>query len=175
MEDYEYGLYVADFCVEALNLGVDAASLWCLHRIRLIDKINPEGGKMMRIGLWAYKDENWLPFPIFYLYQLFTKYIKPGSRVLGVSIDVPNILKVSCVEYKGHYSLFIVNMNKKSQSFIVKGLPKGLRMKEYLYIESMLSTNRQLVAEKDAEVEIKNYLKGEIPPESVFLFTSLSE
>jgi len=104
-------------CIEALNSGVDAASLWCLHQIRLIDEINTEGGKMMRIGLWAYKDDNWRPFPIFYLYQLFVKYIKSGSKVLSVKVSHPNILKVSCVEYGGNYSLFIVNPTDKEQRF----------------------------------------------------------
>lgn len=175
MEDYEYGLYVADLCVEALNSGVAAASLWCLHQICLIDEINPEGGKMMGIGLWAYKDRNWQPFPIFYLYRLFTKYIRPGSKVLEVNINGPDILKVACVEYKGRYSLFIVNMNKKPKLFIVKGLPNGLRMKEYIYAESELPPDTKPEDKRDTGVEIKNYLEHEIPPSSVILFTSLSD
>jgi len=48
-----------------LNNGVSAASIWCLHQIQFIDEIKDEGGKMMRVGLWGYKDKDWKPFPVF--------------------------------------------------------------------------------------------------------------
>ena len=173
MQDYEYGLYVADLCVEVLNSGVGAACLWCLHQIRLIDEINPEGGKFMRIGLWAFKDRSWRPFPVFYLYRYFTKYIKQGSRVVEVRVSSNDQLKVACTEYQGQYSLFIVNMNKKSQPFIIRGLPKDLKMKRHIYIEALLTSSEQLMTGKTVEKGVKDYLKDEIPPQSVLLFTSL--
>lgn len=178
MEDYEYGLYVANLCVEALNSGVDSASLWCLHRIRLIDEINPEGGKMMRIGLWAYKDENWQPFPIFYLYQLFTRYIRSGSRVLGVSINDPNILKVACIEYRGSYSLFIVNLTDKEQVFLIKGINPEKDFKKYLYnnnSKSKFSLGQDSPFIMENQIRFDNSLEDRIPPISVILYTDLQD
>lgn len=174
IDDYEYGLYVANLCVEVLNSGVDAASLWCLHQIRLIDEINPEGGKMMRIGLWAFKDEDWQPFPIFYLYRLFTRYIRPGSDVLKIEVTPANILKVACVEYEGRYSLLIVNMSGENQTFLIKGLDSELDFKRFLYSQPKFSFTNVDLLEGGSQIDTKGYLKGEIPPNSVVFYTTFS-
>ncbi len=176
-DDYEYGLYIACFCIELLNSGVDAASLWCLHQIRLIDEINPEGGNLMRIGLWAYKDKDWQIFPIFHLYKLFTKFIKRGSKVLSIKNTSSKKLKVACIEYKGEYSVFIVNMDNNAERFIIKGLPKGLKMKRYIYIKSSLNNfNKENRNKQHATtIVINDYLRDIISPKSVLIFTTFSD
>ncbi|MCM8792468.1 MAG: hypothetical protein NC826_04960, partial [Candidatus Omnitrophica bacterium] len=180
MEDYEYGLYVADLCIKALNSGVDSASLWCLHQIRLIDEIYQEGDKMMRIGLWAYKDRNWHPFPIFYLYRLFSRYIKSGSIVTAVKILPSNILNSACVKYNNSYSLFILNMTKRERYFQIEGINSDVYFRKYIY-----SKRDHVIGQKDwTEPEepikfkkylFKKYLKDRIPPMSVILYSSLAE
>lgn len=175
INDYEYGLYVASLCIDVLNSGVDAALLWCLHQIRLIDEINPEGGKMMRIGLWAYKDEDWRPFPIFYLYQLFTRNIKSNSKVLKTEVFPPDILKVACVEYEGNYSLFIVNLTDKEQFFLIKGItPPRLGFKKYLYTRSKFPYSQKNLHIIENQINFDNYLEDRIPPMSVILYTDLT-
>jgi len=174
-EDYKYGLYVADLCVEALNSGVSAVSLWCLHRIRLIDEINPEGGKMMRIGLWAYKDENWRPFPVFYLYRLFTKYIKPESRVLKVNILFSASLKAACVEHDNHYSLFVVNPTGKEERFLVEGIKPHKDFYKYLYNKPKSSPGKGTFFITEKQIRFDDYLKDSIPPMSVILYTDLED
>ncbi len=173
MEDYEYGLYVADLCVEALNSGVSAASLWCLQRIRLINEIVPEGGKMMRIGLWAYKDEGWKPYPVFYLYRLFTRYIKGGSKVLGVKINNSDTLQASCVVYKGYHSLFIVNLTGKKERFLIKGLSQCRNLRKYLYERPGFWGNRNRSFVKEEKRQVNGYLEDTIPAMSVILYTDL--
>lgn len=174
IDDYEYGLYAADLCIKALKSGVDAASIWCLHQIRLIDEINPEGGQMMRIGLWAFKDEDWQPFPIFYLYQLFTRYIKSGSKVLKTEVIPAGILEAACTQYRNGYSLFILNNTDKEQSFLISPQDLSPEFKKYLYSPSELS----LVNGNSLKLEIikiKDCLKDKIPPKSVALYTNLKE
>jgi hypothetical protein len=176
MEDYEYGLYTADLCIEALNSKVSAVSLWCLYQIRLIDEVNPDGGKMMGIGLWAYKDKDWRPFPIFYLYSLFTKYIKSGSRILKVKVSPANILKVACVEHKGKYSLFILNATNREQRFLIEPQGLNLDLRKYIYSKSKLSMPHQrglLMA--NGQVKVRGYLKDKIAASSVILYTNLKE
>lgn len=175
MENYEYGLYVAVLCVEALNSGVAAASLWCLHQIRLIDEINPEGGKMMRIGLWAYKDKEWEPLPIFYLYQLFTRYIRPGSRVLKTSVSRPDALKAACVEYGGNYSLFIVNPTDNEQRFLLRWGDSGSEYKKYLFSKSDPAFFNENTLEPVSWFNAKGYIEDRILPQSVILYTDLKD
>lgn len=172
MGDYEYGLYVAQLCIEVLNSGVDSASLWCQYQIRLIDEIKPEGGKIMRIGLWAYKDENWRPFPIFYLYRLFTRYIKSGSRVLKTWVSHPDILKAACAEQGGNYSLFVVNPTDKEQIFLIKWKRVFIEYKKYIYNKSNFSLKGNAVKVKD-RLKVRDYIKDTIPPQSVILYTNL--
>jgi len=174
IDDYEYGLYVADLCIEALNSGIDAASLWCLHQIRLIDEIHPEGGRMMRIGLWAFKDEDWQPFPIFYLYRLFTRYIRPGAKVLKVEISPQDILKVACIEYRDSYSLVINNMTGERQRFLIKGLDSRLYFKKYLYSRDKFSFPKVDLLEGDNQVDVNGYLKDEISSNSTIFYTTLT-
>lgn len=173
VDDYEYGLYVARLCINVLNSGVDAASLWCLHQIRLIDEIKPEDCKIMRIGLWAYKDKNWRPFPIFYLYRLFTRYIKSDSKVVKVKVSPPDILKVACVKYEDNYSLFIVNLTNKEQTFLIKGIDSGLNFKKYLYVNSKFPINENNSLQISNRIRFDNYLEDRMPPMSVILYTDL--
>lgn len=173
MESYEYGLYVANLCIEVLNSGVDSASLWCLHQIRLIDEVSPESGKLMRIGLWAYKDEDWRPFPTFYLYQLFTRYIKSGSQVLRARAFPTDTLEAACVKYEDNYSLFIINLTNKELAFLIKGIDSDISFKKYLYSVSNLSTIQEDLLETDREIKIKGYLKDKIQPMSMILYTNL--
>lgn len=172
--DYEYGLYTADLCIEALNSGIDAVSLWCLHQIRLIDEINPEGGRMMRIGLWAFKDEGWRPFPVFYLYRQFTRYIKSGSRVLKIKIVPANILKAACVENKdGSYSIIISNMADEKQTFLIKGINFGPDYKKYLYTRRDFSSSQQNLPERQKKNnETVEYLNDMIPSRGVVFYTN---
>ncbi|MBU1147424.1 MAG: hypothetical protein KKD11_03650, partial [Candidatus Omnitrophica bacterium] len=152
-----------------LNRGVSAASIWCLHQIRLIDEIDQEGGKMMRIGLWAYKDKDWYPFPIFYLYNLLTRFIRPDSRVLETRVTLPDELKCACVSYDGRYTVLIVNLTDTIKEFLIKGIDPGSKMKKFIYSES------QYVFEpvETALTKPEKYLKDKILPRSVILFTEL--
>ena len=173
MGDYEYGLYVAALCTEALNSGVDSASLWCLHQIRLINKINPEGGKMMRIGLWAYKDKQWQPFPIFYLYNLFTRYIKSDSKIVKVEVSSPEALKAACVEYAGNYSIFITNLTDKEENFSIEGISSDRNFVKHIYVKSRFPMKKENSLKTKNPVRIKDYLEDKIPPQSVILYTNL--
>lgn len=175
MEDYEYGLYVAGLCIEALNSGVDAASLWCLHRIRLIDEIIPEGGKMMHIGLWAYKDGDWRPYPVFYLYRLFTRYIRHNSKVLGVSVYNSYALKAASIGYKGHYSLFIVNPTDKEQHFFIKGINQRRNFRKYLYRKPEFPEGQDNTFVTEEQIWFDDYLEDTMPAMSVILYTDLQE
>lgn len=173
IDDYKYGVYTADFCIEALNAGVDLVSLWCLHEIRLIDEIDPEGGMMMRIGLWGFRDKGWRLFPVYHIYRLLTRHIKSGSRVLKVEIDsTDNMLKAACVEHKDNYSLIITNMSDESKSFLVEGISLNQDFKKYLYTASKFEVNKNDLLIRDLR-ENDSHLNDEIPAKSVVFYTSL--
>lgn len=175
MQEYEYGLFVASLAIDALNSGVAAASIWCLHQIRLISEIESEGGKMMRIGLWAYKDEGWRPFPIFYLYQLFTKYIRPGSKVLKTEIAPLDILKAACVEYDGNYSLIIVNLTDEIRNFSIKGLDLISDFKKYVYSQTYFAAEQGGLDKSVLQVKTNTFINDSISPKSVVVYTNLAD
>jgi len=173
MGDYEYGIYTAQMCIDALNSGVDGASLWCLYQIRLVHVIHPEGGKMMRIGLWAYKDKDWQPFPIFYLYRLFTKYIKSDSKVLKVQVSPSDALKAACVEKEGKYSLFVVNPTDQEKVFSVKLSFEFLNYKKYIYDKSALAISENALSLISGQNKIKGRIEDNIAAHSVILYSNL--
>ena len=104
MRTFEHGLCTAALLLDQLALGIDGATIWCLHRIYY------PGNNFMDYGLWEYKNENWKPRPVWFAYSLFTKFIPRGSRVIRMECDeTEGLVKISMARDDGGASLFVLN------------------------------------------------------------------
>jgi hypothetical protein len=173
MSTYEYGLYVASLAIDALNSGVDAASIWCLYQIRLIDEVSHPAGEMMRIGLWGYKDEDWQPYPAFYAYGLFTKYIPAGSRVIACGARGSQEVKAAAISFNGKMSIFVLNTSSSEIKITIEGLSSDLNIKRFLYQRESLPANNQNGLKPDRQFKITGSLKDNLPAQSLALYTNL--
>jgi hypothetical protein len=144
-----------------------------MYQIRLINEIKPEGGKMMRIGMWGYKDKGWKLYPVYHLYRLFTRYIMPGSSVLEVKVSPQETLKGACIRYGNNYSLFIVNLTDKEHVFRADGMSPAADLKKHVYSMGGLPMGENMLSCITIRVGQDGYLRGKIPPKSVILYTDL--
>lgn len=104
MRTFDAGLGIAAICLGQIPLGLDRASIWCLHRIYY------PGYNFMDYGLWEFKDENWKPRPVYFAYGLFTKFMPRGSRLLEIAVSGGEGMVLSVMaENPGAQSLFILN------------------------------------------------------------------
>lgn len=69
MRTYEYGVFAADFAVQALRNRVSVALIWCLAPVYYSDRIQK------RASLWEHKDRGWEPRPPFYAWSLLCRYL----------------------------------------------------------------------------------------------------
>ena len=106
MRTFDCGLGMADLCLDQVALGVDAASIWCLHRIYY------SSDNLMDYGLWEFKDENWKPRPLWYSYSLFTRFMTRGSQLSQIDVkDGEGLVKATLAQGPEGRFLFVLNQS----------------------------------------------------------------
>jgi len=101
---YEYGLFLADFAITALRERAAGALMWCLMDTYY-------GDQKQEYGLWRHGEEGWTPRPGYYAWSLITRYTRPGSKVLAVSVSPPafDVRSVALQAPDGALTCLIVN------------------------------------------------------------------
>jgi alpha-galactosidase len=121
MRTFDCGLAMASLCLDQVALGVDAASIWCLHRIYY------SADNLMDYGLWEFKDENWKPRPLWFSYSLFTRFMARGSRLSQVEVTAgEDLVKAMLAQGPEGRFLFVLNLSYGDVDLAAEtGLPKG--------------------------------------------------
>jgi hypothetical protein len=105
---YEYGLFLADFAITALRERAAGALMWCLMDTYY-------GDAKQEYGLWRHGEEGWKPRPGFYSWSLVTRYTRPGSRAIDVSVSPPAFdVRAVVLEAPGATTWLIVNRYPRS-------------------------------------------------------------
>ena len=167
MRTYEHSLLTGEFCINALNNGIDAVSIWCIHRVYY------PGYNFMDFGLWEFKDKNWEPRPVFYLYSLFTGFCRRNSRVIETKNDCPDLIKSACIEKDNDIFIFILNKALNNQAIgVAFGKEYNKGAKKYIYSESILGSAKQdaLFAEDKTRMESDGNIKDVIPARSLQIY-----
>lgn len=166
MRTYDCGLGIAAICLGQLALGIDGASIWCLHRIYY------PGYNFMDYGLWEFKNENWKPRPVWYSYSLFTRFVGRGSRIKEMAIlekEAQGLVKTAFVENSEGRFLFILNLSYGDVEFSAQtDLAKGNAV-PYQYTESSLTADRPLF-QPGASFSFQGAIKGKIPKRSLAVY-----
>ncbi|MBN8216927.1 MAG: hypothetical protein J0L75_09820 [Spirochaetes bacterium] len=166
MRTFDCGLGIAAVCLEQAALGIDGASLWCLHRIHY------PGFNFMDYGLWEYKNENWKPRPVWYAYSLFSRFMARGSRLSQVEVKDGEGMVTSILAQgpEGRF-LFVVNLSYGEVGLVAEtGMAKGLSTR-YLYDEaiSRAPADRPLYVAGPATA-FKGELKDKLPKRSLAVY-----
>ena len=148
---YEYGLFLGDFAITALNAGASAALQWCLMDT-YYDDTNAQ-----HWGLWQYKDKGWQPRPGFYAWSLVTRYTRADSRVVKVTLapEAGQVRAAALVAPDGRLTVMLVNrLTRPMQVSVLPGLKRTVRLRVHEYARE--------AAEPAGVVEVEQGGKAEV-------------
>ena len=172
MRTYEYGLFAADFAVEALRNRVSAALIWCLAPVYYSDQIQ------QKASLWEHKDRRWEPCPPFYSWSLLCRYTRPGSQVLATKTEPPaaDLRSVALRAPSGEITLLIVNRCLRDLALEVQ-LPTRSKSKirEFLYSRNTVPTRDRTMLRPRAlhEVTPGKMIPLSIPQDAFLMLTEI--
>ena len=162
---YEYGLFLGDFAITALNAGASAALQWCLFDT-YYDDTTAQGW-----GLWQYKDKGWRPRPGFYAWSLVTRYSRADSRVVKVALEpeAGQVRAAALVAPDGRLTVMLVNrLTRPMQVSLLPGLKRPARLHMYQYTRDAVASAGAQMIPAAGVVEVRPGGKGEVamPAES---------
>jgi hypothetical protein len=174
MRTYEYGLFAADFAVEALHDRVSAALIWCLAPVYYSDRFQ------QKAALWEHKDRGWEPRPPFYSWSVLCRYTRPGSQVLATKTMPPaaDLRSVALRAPSGEITLLVVNRCLRDLALEVR-LPvrAKTRVHEFLYSRDTVPTaDREMLRPRaHGEVEPGKAISLRMPQDAFLLITDIGK
>ncbi|MCI5744731.1 MAG: hypothetical protein MR270_00370 [Erysipelotrichaceae bacterium] len=152
IDDYEAGLYIARFCIEAAKAGVTAFDHYILGDCLF-------GSYIHTMGLWMYRDSNltnegyisWAAHPEFYFYRMICKYTDTGAyaykvnqELVGEYADVDRYITAVAFELPdGKWSYMIANNSSDTRKIAIVNQNGNIdKMNCYKVTESMIPEDR---------------------------------
>lgn len=111
MEEFDYALLTAAFALDAVGQGAVGLTAWCLHEVQY-----PVG--YMDYGLFRFKDSEWSPKPVFFVWSSLTRHARPGDVVHPVVGLSPLVSAVKIGK-----TLFAVNQSEAPVRLRCEGVP----------------------------------------------------
>jgi len=167
-ETYTRGLYIAAFTVNALKLGASGALYWPLHNVYYYYSGNPDDGSnggLMSMGLFAYKNENWKPRPVYYSWGLVCNTAVPGSEVYDIEGNTDHFCDAVAVKNpSGEWAFLLVNRSSKPQTLKISAEALGgAAMELYCFSESTLPSTDDMISASGSIAPDKGVYTVEIP------------
>ncbi|RKX39668.1 MAG: hypothetical protein DRP64_13945, partial [Verrucomicrobia bacterium] len=167
-----YGVFMADYAVQAVNAGSSAVFNWMLDD-------NSHAGFYW--GLWKDKKNGLKLRPYFYVWSLLTRYFPPESTVydVGKVSDDVRILAVGIPKKNGEkdWSFCFVNRGEQPVKIELQVPGAGLRkFRQYLYSEesAKADNNGFPMPSVESELNLSEGMEIICAGESVGVFTTLA-
>jgi hypothetical protein len=174
MKTYEYGLFAADFAIQALRNRVSAALIWCLAPVYYSDQVR------QKAALWEHKEGRWAPRPPFYSWSLLCRYTRPGSQVLATrtSPSAVDLRSVALRSSAGEITLLVVNRCLREIPLEL-WIPttSGHVFHEYLYARGSIPTpDQNMLPPRAAYRPVPDApLRRTIPQDAFLLLTEIDD
>ena len=170
-DSFTRGLYVASFAVNAMKLGAAGALYWPLHNVYYYYSGNPDDGSnggLMMMGLFAYKNENWKPRPVYYSFGMVCNAAVPGSEVYDITGGTDHFCDAVAVKSpSGAWSVMLVNRSSKPQTLkITAPALGGASMDLYCFSASTLPSDDNMIAASGSVKPSGSVYTVEIPGDS---------
>lgn len=179
--DYDYGVWMADYAVQAANAGSWAVLSWMLDD-------NSHTG--FTWGMWKSKKEGLALKPWFYTWSLLSRTVPPGSKLFRIAATNPNLrilaaqLPATPVETRGAsrrkpaelgWSFCVVNRGQNVATIKLK-VPgaKAAAMSRFLYSRTASATSRDglPIPVSETRVNMTQGLEITCPPDAVVFVTA---
>jgi len=173
---YRYGVFIADYAVQALRGKTSAVAAWML---------DDNSHKTFAWGAWSNSRESLKLRPWFYTWSLLCRYLPPGStlyRVTPVTAVKParpvQVRVLAAQSPKGKWTFCVVNretIRPVRVTFRVPKRPTGT-LKQYLYSEAERPADKRgfpVPVAAEATASAKG-IAVECPADSVVVLTSIT-
>jgi hypothetical protein len=167
-DDYDYGLFIAQYGLHGLNAGAQAMLIWSLT-----DMYFPGEGGINPWGLWRYKDEGWRIRPVFYLYGLLTRFAGKGLAVQAVEGAAGGV-QAAYLNGRPGATLIVANPGT-SRDISLSGLPNGKTFRRYRYTEAAIRNAGEKPLGPEESVKVEGAIRDRLPERSVTIWTSIKE
>lgn len=132
IEDYDYGVFMADLAVQAARAGVDGVSAWQLDD-------STEAG--FHWGMWGDKDTGLALRPWFYVWGLLSRTVPPGSKIVAADAGCPGVRMLAAeVPLAGRtgWTFCLVNRGDDAAT-VALAIPDGTAATLHRYVYSRCS------------------------------------
>lgn len=170
INSFYYGVFMADYAIQAIHSGANAVLAWMLD-----DNSHPD----FQWGLWSDKKNGMKLRPWFYSWSLLTKLFPAGSdvyRIRSRSINIRALGSRITNNGKNDWSFSIVNINSNPVKIFLKVDNEGeYNFKQYVYAENEIRTdgNGFPVPINSLKANLSDGFEFEIKPQSVIFITTL--
>jgi len=165
IDEFGYGVFMADYAVQAARAGSAAVSAWMLD-----DNSHPG----FFWGLWTNKAEGMRLRPWFFPWALLCRYIPAGS--VTYAPDQPDGVRILAAQAEAGWTVCLVNRRDAAVE-VPLGLPvaEGTVFRGYTYAEDAAKTDAQGFPLPDGELKAsaRGGLDVTVPAEAVVLVTSM--
>ena len=166
-EKYEYGLFIVDFAIEAVNSGVALLTHWSLADTYY------DAQTYSQWGLIRFKTAGWSARPPWYSYSLLTRHTSPGDSVYAFDSPTGSGIRASLFRNdEDKISIVVTNtgFEAKTVTFSTDGISdRGLSV--YLYSEATLPADNHPIIPSGSVAISGNQLTIEVPGESAYMIT----
>jgi hypothetical protein len=169
---YRYGMFMADYAVQALRGKTSSVVAWML---------DDNSHKDFAWGAWSNSDEGLELRPWFYPWALLCRYLPVGSTVYRPD-DVPGraaqVRTLAARSPKGKWTFCVVNREMVLPASVLFRVPDGTKaeFRRYLYTETgRLADDRGFPVPVGTEAaDLAEGLAVKCPPNSVVVVTSVA-
>ena len=176
VETYNYGVFMADFAVQATRAGTAGVSAW------MLDDSTQDG---FNWGMWKNKAGNFALKPWFTVWSLLSRLIPPNSTIYRVDAPSPNT-RILAAQWKPsepqkraapQWTFCLVNRDSAPQTLTLK-VPDGsaVRLKRYAYSHEYGSQSDKdgfPLPTEEMTANLKNGVEIICPANSVVFLTSV--
>lgn len=137
--------------------GVDGFCIWCMHDMLYCGEIKTG---VMPCGLWRFRNQNWLPRPIYHYYALLCRSFRPGAQILNVECNAEGIVSLA-VRDEGKIVVALLNQGGTPAKVSLRGIDCKNLSRSRVYpsiipVESDLPFSEEQTLSKKADAIIIN-------------------
>ncbi len=165
IDDYDYGVFMADYAVQATRAGSAAVLAWMLCD-------NAHEGFYW--GMWTNREQGMQLRPWFYPWALLSRYFPSNATVYAP--EQPDDIRVLAAEAAGSWSMCLVSRRDETAAVTVQTQQGAqARFAEYRYAEDERPADGQgfPVPFAEHETDAEGRLSLDLPAESVVVLRSV--
>jgi len=162
IEEYDYGVFMADYAVQAARAGSAAVSAWMLD-----DNCHPG----FFWGLWTNKAKGMSLRPWFFPWSLLSRYVPRGAAIHAP--NQPEDIRIMAAEADGKWTIVLVNRRDDAAEVVLR--VADAVYKQFVYDEGATKTDAEGFPMPAAEVSpaANGELAVVLPGDSVVFLTSM--